>query len=115
MTTARRGDVVALSATRIGFAREAADEALAVVLQNDVLCATASSLVIAQLERVPSAPDFPAWVTLEQEAALPGRWIVMTDEVRRIAIARLAPGVRGRLSGGAMRRIDRALRWVLAL
>ena len=86
------------------------------VVQNDALSAVATRYVVVPVDRCPTAPtDFPPWVPLEREAGLAGRWVATTDEIRRVPADSLAPGVRGRLSQGAMRRIDKALRWVLAL
>lgn len=115
VVTARRGDVVVLAGGRIGF-RAGEEEVLAVVVQNDALSAVATRYVIVPVDRCPTAPaDFPPWVSLEGEAGLAGRWVATTDEIRRVPAAMLAPGVRARLSRDAMRRIDKALRWVLAL
>ena len=112
---ARRGEIVALAAARIGF-RGTDPEELALVVQNDALCAAEVSYIVVPLQRCPlAAEDFPVWVPLEREQGLVGRWVAITDEIRRVAAGRIAPGVRGRLSRGNMRRIDAALRWVLAL
>ncbi|MEK6606275.1 MAG: hypothetical protein AABZ30_01310 [Myxococcota bacterium] len=114
---ARRADLVALRSQRIGFARKADQTAaLAVVVQNDDLCAVAAQVLLVPLVRVAGAqPAFPGWVVLDGEPDLGGRWIAATDELRRASLEAVEPGVRGRLSDDAMRRIGAALRWVFDL